>query len=259
MRKRRAGLIPHVGGVVLRVIRWTLSHPQPFAVLGIAAVCGLALRESLARSEAFRITTVRLPAQSPVKVPDSVIGQNLWTIDLKALAEDLRSQRPDLKRVRVTRLLPDTLQVETVARKPIAQLKLGQWHAVDRDGFIFPRPSQTVWNELVIVKGLEEAKPLLKVGRENAHEQLLLALRMVSRLQASPTLAGHRLTAVQVGNPKQLSFLIDDDIEIRCGDEPALDRHLDRLRTVLRSVSRNQVAIRYIDMRFQDPVVGPRT
>jgi len=98
----------------------------------------------------------------------------------------------------------------------------------------------------------------LKPGREQANDRLRLALRMVEQLTQSPVLIGRRVTAVNVSNPKQLAFMLDQDVEIRCGDEGSLSHHLQRLRTVLRRVSRHQLAVRSIDLRFKDPVVSPR-
>ena len=50
-----------------------------------------------------------------------------------------------------------------------------------------------------------------------------------------------------------------DDMEIRCGSEEELDEQLGRLKTALDQISRHKISVRYIDVRFQEPVVSPRT
>jgi hypothetical protein len=64
---------------------------------------------------------------------------------------------------------------------------------------------------------------------------------------------------VDVSDPQQVSLVIDDDLDIRCGSDQALDLHLARLQAVLRMVARQKLPIRYIDVRFPEPVIGPRT
>jgi len=211
------------------------------------------------RSDAFRITEIQVPAESSLAVPDSWLGQNLLAIDLEALAAKLKAQRPQLKRVRVIRRLPNTLQVEVIKRTPVAQIRHGQWHPVDAEGFIFPEANPAPWNHLVILKGVGSPHASLRIGAENTSERLLLALRLVAALRRSPVLMGHRVTVVDVSDPRSLNFVMDDEIEIRCGDETHLATALERLRAVLRRVAGNALAIRYIDVRFKDPVIGPRT
>jgi len=259
MARRRHGIIPRVAHAVFRGARWCLFHPQPLGALVVILGSVLGLWGLTTRSDAFRITEIRVPADSSLTVPSSLIGQNLWAIDLKAQAVKLKAQQPQLKRIRVIRRLPNALQVEVIERTPVAQVRHGQWHPVDAEGFVFPEASSAPWDHLVILKGVGSPQAPLKVGGENESERLLLALRLVATLRRSPVLIGHRLTAVDVSDPRSLSFVIDDEIEIRCGDEDNLTTALGRLRTVLRRVAGNPLAIRYIDVRFKDPVIGPRT
>ena len=49
------------------------------------------------------------------------------------------------------------------------------------------------------------------------------------------------------------------EVEVRCGAEADLATHLDRLQAVLKVIRRRSLAVRYIDLRFQEPVIGPRS
>ena len=249
-----------MGQALWRGVRWCAGHPQPVIACGVAVACLWAFWGYATRSEAFRITDVQWPANSVLNVPaPSLIGRNLWTVDLDALAAQLHAQQPFLKRLRVIRVLPNTLQVQVQERIPVAQVHLGGWHAVDREGFILPQASPVPFDRLVTLAGVEHPSAPLKVGRENTGERLLRALRLVERLSGSRVLVGHRLTRVDVADPQQLSFALDEGLDIRCGSEEALSAHLQRLRAVLQRVAKHPLEIRYIDVRFRDPVIGPRT
>jgi len=260
-RRRRgvAGLIPRVGGALWRGARWSLRHPQPFGLLVAAIGCAFGLWAFALHSDAFCIRQLRVPKNSPVALPESLMGQNIWAVDLQALSQRLHAQATQLKRVRVIRMLPDTLQVEVLERTPVAQVRLSQWHALDAAGFLFQQGSPRRLEHLVLLKGVETPREPLKVGRENTGQRLQFAMRLLDVLRRSPSLIGHRLTTIDVSDPGSLSLVIDEDIEIRCGSEQELRAQLDRLRTVLRMVAKQHLSIRYIDVRFTDPVIGPRT
>ncbi|MBI3312079.1 MAG: FtsQ-type POTRA domain-containing protein [Candidatus Omnitrophica bacterium] len=294
-RRRVPGLFPWLAQAIGSGVRWCVRHPQLFFALGIMGVCSLGVWSLVTRSEAFAITEIHVPAQVALQVPGALIGQNLWSVDLNGLASSLKTQQPHLKRLRVIRRVPHTLQVEAVERTPVAQVKLSQWHLIDEEGFILPPGRPAPWENLVMLKGMEGVKPALRVGQENTDERVLSALRIVAQLARSSVLAHRQVVAVDVSNPQHVTAWIrptslgtirlpseketmlvthstgspqdraeppgetGEEIEVRYGSEDELATQLERLRAVLRTVEGKSLAIRYIDVRFKDPVIGPRT
>ena len=259
-RRTIRGVLPWLASTIWRGVCLAVRHPRGLITLGVVLACGWTAGRSIATSDAFRITDVRIPAGSRLRVPvSSLKGRNLWTVDLAALEADLKAQQPHLKRVRVIRLLPRTLGLEVVERVPVAQLFLSGWHPVDADGYILPQAGLAPLKQLVILKGVDSPKQPLKVGHANTNARLSRALQLMEQLHRSPLLVGHRLTTVDIADPAQLTFVIDENVEIRCGDDTQLASHLRRLRTVLQQVARHGLEVRYIDLRFPDPVIGPRT
>jgi len=231
-----------------------VANSRVVLLLLVAAGCVAAVASVAAQSRIFRIARIEAPPGIDLELPASLIGRNIWTVDLDVLAADLKAQQKHLKRIRVIRKLPNTLQVDALERIPVAQVKLAQWHLVDGEGFVLPAASPKAWDQFVILKGVDTS---LKPGQDQASERMYRALRLVARLRRSPLLSGHRLNAVDVGNAAQLKLVIDD-IEIRCGSENELAEQLDRLHTVLKTVLLESLNIRYIDIRFKDPVIGPK-
>ena len=212
------------------------------------------------RAEAFRIARVELPADSSLRVRPSLIGENLLTLNLKALAAELGHQQPWLKEVRVVRRLPDTLAIHPVARVPVAQVRLGSWHPVDREGFILPEERLEPAERLVRLAGFDRGGSRLSAGKVNGDERLQSALRVLAVLQRTGSLAARRLAAVDVSDPQLIRFFIDGGAtEIRCGSEAELGVHLLRLEAALKAVGRQPFEVGYIDVRFQEPVIHPRT
>ena len=240
-------------------LRAAARHARPLIALALFAGCVAMLVHMALHSDAFRIVDVQVTSARALKLPGSLIGQNLWSVDLPALSRSLAAQQPQLKAVIVRRRLPDGLTVQAVERVPVAQVRLLQWYLVDGEGYLLTEPSLKPHEQVVILKGVDSPKAPLKVGRDNGSEAMRQALRFLVSLRLSPVLIGHRLVAIDVSDPKQLVFAIDDDIEIRCGSEAELAAQLGRLRDVFRRVASRDMIISYIDIRFQDPVIGPRT
>lgn len=211
-------------------------------------------------AEVFRITHVDLPADPAVRLRGPLIGEGLLTLDLGALADELKRRHPWLKEVRVVRRLPDTLRIEPIPRVPVAQVRVGRWHPVDEDGFILPEGSVEPAERLIRLVGFDRGRPPLGVGQENEDERLKLALRVLAALQRAASVSARRLAEVDVSDPQQIRFLIDGGAtEVRCGSEAELGAHLERLGAALKAIDRQPFTVGYIDVRFQEPVIHPRT
>jgi len=257
-RRRSIGLVPGFGRGVWAACRWMLRRPQPALAAGLLGGMLWALWSYTQDADAFRIAHVLLPAESPLTLRKALIGESLWELDIRSLAEELSAQQPSLKQVRVVRQLPDTVRIVAIPRRPVAQVWFGrQWYLVDHDAFVLPEPNPEPYDGLIRMVGFERGG--VKIGKDNTDERLHLALRVLDSLRRARLLISRRVTEVNVADLRQIRFLLNDDTEVRCGSEEELSAHLERLRGVLRALARQQIAVQYIDVRFQEPVVGPRT
>ena len=258
-RRRVTGVIPRLFKALGSALGWAFRHPQPLIVAIVLAGLFVAVWRQVQRLDAFRVERIEMPEDSLLKMPDSVMGANLWELDLQTLATTLKRQQPWLKGVRVIRVLPSTLRVDVIERFPAAQVQLDQWYPVDAEGYILPQGSRKPIEEVSRLIGTETRQAPLRVGRVNTGPNLQLALRVLATLRRSPVLVARKVGVVDVSDPQQISFVIGEDTEIRCGSETELDEQMIRLKTALEQVSRQQISVRYIDVRFQEPVVSPRT
>ncbi len=255
----RSGAIPRLARALWRSIQWLWRHPQPVFALLLVIGGGAALWRVVTTSDAFQVTDIRVPEDSGLKVSKDLVGQNLWHVDVRRLADELSAQRPAFKRIRVIRRPPHTLEIEVLERAPIAQLQLGKWYAVDLDGFILPDGRAKPFEALPILKGLHEAKGTLKAGRDNRAPRLQEALRIVALLRESEALCGRHISVIDVSDGRQVRFVLGESLEVRCGEPTELSVQLARLRPILQIVAQRQLAASYIDVRFQDPVIGAKS
>lgn len=259
-RRRIIGIVPRLGRACWAAGRWAFRHPGSFLLIAGLSAGVWRLWGFAQRADVFRIAQVELPADSSLHVRQSLIGENLLTLDLGALARELKRQQPGLKEVRVVRRLPDTLTIEPITRVPVAQVRIGRWHEVDKDGFILPEGSVEPAEHLIRLVGFERGGPPLGAGKENDDDRLQSALRVLAALQRAPSLTARRLAEVDVADPQQIRFLIDGGAtEVRCGSEAELGAHLERLGAALKAIDRHPFEVGYIDVRFPEPVIHPRT
>ena len=258
-RRRRAvpGVIPRLGRAVFGGIQYVFSHPQPVLALALCAASAWGVWRLVTVSDAFRVTRVELPAGVEDLTVPELRGVNIWSVNLPALAEALNDQRPEWKWVRVTRLLPTTIRIDVRQRAPVAQVQLGTWHAVDAEGYVFATGAAERLPDLPSLQGAAEPKAPVKAGRVNASTKLGLGVKVVDALRRADALRAHRLTSVDVGDPRRLTFMLDDAVEVRCGSADELDGQLARLGAVLQRLEQQAISVRYVDLRFPDPVIGP--
>ena len=265
-RQRVIGVVPRLGHGLRWLLRWLWAHPQPFVAIGtIALLAGVSV-SFLRHSEAFRVAAVSVPDQSALRPPGTLIGANIWEVDLQRLSDELQRQQPSLKAVRVTRRLPSTIRIEPIRRIPVAQVRLDQWYPVDDEGVILPEGSAEGSAKLVKLVGVHRVANGLRLGKNDTSEPLALALRVLERVRKSPLSISRRVREINVAEPSEIRLVLassdlpqDDGTEVRCGSEAELAAHLERLRAVLKVVGKQQLAVRYIDVRFPEPVIGPRT
>lgn len=275
MRKRRrrtAGLLPFLGQRLWALGRRVAQRPQLLILCSLLSMALWALSGYAQRADAFRITQVSFPPGPSLTLREPIIGTNLWGLDIHALADQLKQQQPWLRDVRVVRQLPSAIQIEAIPRTLVAQVRLDRWYPVDQGGFILPQGSAEPAPHRVRLTGFERVGAALRVGKDNTDERLRLALRIVQKWRRTPSPLSQHLVEINVADPQQIRFVINvstlhpavpgsgqagGDIEVRCGSESELDTHLKRLQAALKAVTRSPFAVKYIDVRFKEPVIGP--
>ena len=255
--RRIKGLIPAAFGALWSGLRWVIRHPQTAFVIAVIGILGWALWGYVQRAEAFRIARVQFPPHSDLTLSESLLGENLLAVDLRRLSQTLQAQQPSLKEVRVVRQLPNTLRIEPVSRVAVAQVKLDRWYPVDDAGFVMSQAETQPFDKLIRIVGVDRAA--VRPGQENDELKLRLALRVLTTVRRAPFSISRRVQEVNVADPQQIRFLMEGDTEVRCGTEAELEAHLQRLRTALKAISRQALDAQYIDVRFHEPVVHPRT
>jgi cell division septal protein FtsQ len=225
------------------------------------------------QSELFVIRQVNvydLAARRPVALQDPFqfagirSGLDQTAVNLQDIERHIRRFHPDYQEVRVRRNLPNRIDIFLRRRAAAARVQLDKLYWIDTTGVIL-----AVSNEpdarAPIITGLSRPKTPVTVGSQVRSDLLDLAVRIAAAIDAQNLLKNHLLTQIDVSDAKNLILKIDQEIEVRLGSAEKRMVHkirekLERLAAYIESKPEDvdPLKIRYIDLRFDDIVIGPR-
>jgi cell division septal protein FtsQ len=185
-------------------------------------------------------------------------GENLIQLDLLNVQQVIKKRHPEFKEVRVRRVLPSRVDVVLKRRTPVAQaLFASRFVQVDKDLVILPGSAQTPFRNLTVIEGSPIPREGLYVGVTLSDAGTKKAARLASVIRQSNILRNHQLSKIDITDPRNTSFWVDGEIEVRIGNGHFNDR-LKILDQTLKTVALDKDRIKYIDLRFDDVVIGPR-
>lgn len=244
-----------------RTLFASLPYVISFSIAG--ALFGVAAAWTL-NSPAFRLSEVRILNAAPMTLQRAFEfcelrpGENVVTLDLVNVQQVIRSKHPEFKEVRVRRVLPNRIEVTLKRRTPVAQIQFGSRYVqVDKDLMILPGASTGAFRNLPLISGVAVPREGMGIGVTIRDGNAAKAVKLAEAILSSGMLGRRTLSRVDVKDPKNLSFYVDGDIEVRIGGSHYIER-LKILKQTLQSLDLDPAKIQYVDLRFDDVVIGPR-
>ncbi len=224
-----------LGGVVAYAVNSTTFQLQEVKILNIG---------TLTPDQSFKFSELQR-------------GENLLQLDLVNVQQVIKRNHPEFKEVRVRRVLPNRVEILLKRRTPVAQVLFSRYIQVDKDLVMLPGSATSPFRNLTVIEGSSVPRAGLTVGVTLEDDSTRQALRLMEILRQSNILRKHALTKIDITDPKNIILFVDGVIEIRMGGNHFIER-LKILDQTLRTVELNASKISYIDLRFDDIVVGPK-
>lgn len=186
-------------------------------------------------------------------------GRGIFNIDLKKETGYISGLYPAYKKVRLVRILPDRLAVYFSRRSPVAYVKLYRVFCVDAEGVLFDPYSGQEAQELPVITGLETKIFGAKSGGKYAAKELRFALAVLEQIRQNPGLEGYPVKRLDVANTVNTTCFLSlvpgkDFLEVRLGQNNVQDK-ISILSGMLMRMKKDLVKIKYVDLRFREPVV----
>lgn len=190
---------------------------------------------------------------------EKIMGANILFIDLGDLEKRIEAARPEFKDVIVRRILPDKLLIEGKLRKAVAQIRSDRYYFVDAELILLPDVRNFPDPNLPIITGIgiNLAKASPDKFSESERNKLAMSLDLINKVRSIKGLSEYKIRTVDITDPGNLTFLLEGySVEIKIGNSDFSER-LKTLDTVLDQLGQDIDKFKYIDLRFEDPIVGP--
>jgi len=214
----------------------------------------------LRNSDYFKLETIqvidasRSSGLSSDQVLDMYKNRNIFEIDIVTLSSRIKNQYPQIKDAVVRRILPNAIEIDIIPRVAVAKIKAQEYFPVDETGMVLSPEAKT--GKLPVVMGFSSwFKP--RIGERINNKQLENAFLLINAMKESSFYSDYSVTTIDASNYRNLSFYLENGIEIKMGDGDFKAR-LKSLKTILAKPDLDKESIKYIDLRFKDVVIGPK-
>ena len=171
-------------------------------------------------------------------------------INLKEIAQRVESL-PWVRSCEARRILPDTLLLRIVERKPVALLLLGRFYYVDEDGTPFKEPTSGETLDFPVITGLTVQDWNKGVGIAHVQEALIF-LKEVHNVHH---LSKEGISEVHLNEFGELTiFTVKKGVRIKLGRGDT-QLKLKRLEAVWKRIMTKQIPVKYILCEHPDRIV----
>lgn len=222
--------------------------------------------KALTTSDYFRITDIRLIGIDSIDL-SYLKSKNIFTLDLAEESHYILQAYPGFSKVRLVKVLPNRIAVYFIRRKPIAILKLYRDFAIDEEAVLF-LPSEAEKDlGLPQIVGLETKIFGPKPGIRYNIKEINLALSIIKEMNKSRALRDYKIKRINVASAVNTSFFLslsqnlpratavsDALLEIKVGQKDVMNK-IEILSNLIPQVRNSLGKLKYIDLRFKDPVI----
>ncbi len=263
--KQREGVKRRKKEKAKRILRGVGKLSLAFLMVAGIAMAGKKAEDFLLTSPYFRINEVSFEGLNSLErktlegLAKIELGRNIFQVDIEEVKERLQNH-PQVKEISIFRRFPRRVEVKVKEREAVALIQNeGQVYPLDREGFIlpadsFPRP-------LPLMTGLGRGG--IKVGERLEGIKLVMALDILEAFSASGlSISGIDLEEsspiVKIGEISPVRNKISSGVRVFLGKEPERERQAKELKAILNDLQRRQEQAKYVDLRFNNPVVKLR-
>ena len=178
---------------------------------------------------------------------------NLFSFDMERILRDIRVRHPELAGVYLRKQFPSKLLIVVKEREPLALVASSpDSYLVDAQGFILPFKS--IYRDLPKIIGIRPKQLQLYTNARSL--RLKKALELLKELKKRRIYPEYNVSQIDVRRYADIIFYLENRIEVRMG-QSGFERKVALLSRILTQLKASDTVPKYIDMRFDSPVVKP--
>ena len=246
-------------GFTLSLVKYAMTTVVVVFLLFISARGAIVFLRSL---EYFTVrNVVAVPPLPFIKSNPwtNLVGENIFDVNLRAVQERMQRQYPQIARLKILKKFPDEIVILAQERLAFAQARVAGIHlVVDQEGIILSIVKERA-KELPLIVGINSPKRHLEPGFSlHGDKKMEIALLILKAFNANKNLSVYPISDINVENLSQITLSMTDGLKI-IFDQEALDQKIPVLSLLLSQGQLSLSEIKYIDLRFKEPIIGKKT
>jgi len=243
---------------------WTIKA-SIFVVIIIASLAGCIFLFDLAaryfnESPRFAVKSIVIdPTLQFIQRKDLVRlqGKNIFHVDLQDVEQSLLFKYPQISELRVEKRYPD--QIHLVAKK---RIKLAQFEhnnkflVLDDEGVILSE-SDSKDNDLPSIGAAQLKIESINPGTKIKNPEVMTGLSIIKSFNENTTLSSYKIMNMEVDQLSSIFLHLDKDIKAIIDDQK-INYKIKVLGIVLTQGNLNLKEVKYIDLRFKEPIIGKK-
>jgi len=179
---------------------------------------------------------------------------SIFESDLTAIARTFQGRFPVARVMQVVRHFPNRIVVHIRPRRVVAQVRANKYYPVSERGIIVAQGRSSPWKNLPVLYANDLKEKGFSVGSEVDHVVYEQAFELCAAIQRLRGIVGQPVTSIHCQNTN-LILVLESGTQIRF-HTARVRRGWEQLTELL--VQRREIIVgaRYIDLRFDDPVIG---
>ncbi len=250
-----------VGGVSIgNVISWKVVL-IPLLFAGIPAGLFLGGRCFFLGSEVFAIGEMAVGGSGGCSFVDVegrlrslYEGRNIFMVDLRQARMLIEKDYPQFKEVEVRRVLPDRLEVDITGREAAAVIDAAGGVVIDGEGIVLAVGEGE--KGLVKIKGISFFLKIPAVGENLGNRHLNRALALLGVLGEKMGQCKKDIEYIDVSDRRNIVLGVSG-ATVKMGKDD-LSGKIDQLKEMAEDPDVDMRDIKYIDLRFREPVISLR-
>ena len=181
-------------------------------------------------------------------------GTNIFKVDINKVERQIARQYPYIAQLRVVRQLPDRILILAKKREPLMQIYFKKKYLLlDTEGVALYYTLQPT--ALPQVYGIPLERGWLFLGGVIRGQEMAKTVEILNSFKASSYLRRWHIHAVQAGNLSKIDLLVGENMHVILDQEDTQDK-IELLQMLISSNKIDLNKVKYIDLRFKEPVIA---
>ncbi len=182
--------------------------------------------------------------------------KNIFKVDLKAVQRRLSSKYPQISDLKVIRRFPGQIYLTAKKRLPFAQMRVKERTVILDDSGVVLSIKNKEDSHLPLILGAY-TNVRFSLGLPVTYTSVKAAIKILRAMDAYGAQSSYKIERVDVQNLSKIGIYLSKDLMVFV-DSDKVNRKIKILNLVLSQGQLDLKTVKYIDLRFKEPIIGKK-